>query len=162
MGSRYEDDDDDDFAPATKRPEPLRSRSDQLKDYMKALGFKAKAARTDGTIEYAKTYTDASSRMGRLVAVFKLDDVGLEPERPEYFAATSQVYVKGTQKEAQAMAPAFARADIMKIISIFDSDADDHGKHQPYKCAGCSESTDEYIQVGAEAICYRCARSRGL
>jgi hypothetical protein len=162
MASRYDDDEDDELMMTPRRSEPIRSRSDQLKDYMKALGFKAKPARTDGTIEYAKTYTDASSRMGRLVAVFKLDDIGLEPERPDYFAATSQVYVKGTQKEAETMAPAFARADILKIISIFDSDADDHGKHQPYKCAGCNESTDEYIQVGAENICYRCARSRGL
>jgi hypothetical protein len=156
---------DEEFGPPTREKqeeEKIRSRSEELRDYMMALGFKPKTARTEGTVEFAKTYTDNTSRMGRVVAVVKLDSVGLEPDRPDYFAVTTQVYVKGSLREAQASAPAFAKPDIVQILKLFENDADTLDQHRPYKCSSCGETSDEYIQAGEEAICFKCAKLRGF
>lgn len=142
--------------------EDVQSRTTLLQNYMSALGYRPQAARVDSTIEYAKVLSDPSGRLGRIVSVIKLDQVGLEPERPEYFTVTTQVYVRATKAEIERSSPSFARNDLLRILSHFNADAATTSKDTPYVCEGCGAKTDEHIVSSGREICFGCARRSGL
>lgn len=142
--------------------ESTQSRLALLQNYMSALGYRPQPARTDGTVEYAKLLTDPSGKLGRIVGVIKLDQVGLEPDRPDYFTITTQVYVRATKSDVERCSPAFARNDLLRILAHFNVDATASSKDAPYACEGCSAKTDEYIVASGRRLCYNCARRQGL
>lgn len=137
------------------------SRSDDLAHYMASLGFCPKEARTKDTLEYAKTYTDPSGKVSRVIMVITKDDVGLEPKEPAYAIVTIQMHLDATDEAVRKKAPAFCRTDLLRILTYFDVRDDSHDI-DTRECAFCGLRVAEFVVYQDEDVCLDCARRKGF
>jgi len=141
--------------------EELFSREEELSHYLASLGFRTKDSRDPSSLEYAKTYSDPSGRVGRVVTVVKKDEVGLEPKTVDYFTVTVQIHVRATEAEVNAKAPAFCRQDLLRILAHFDVPSERH-EAETVECFFCGTDTADFIERESQRICPDCVRRKGL
>lgn len=131
------------------------SRLDLLTRYMLGLGFSRKGDAIDkNTIEFAKIYSDPNGRTSRVVAVVRLDEVGLDPKCAEYFTVTIQIHVAGTDLAVQTEAPTFCRSDLQKILAHFEP-VEDPGPTEI--CSRCGTACADFLNMEGDIICFVCS-----
>jgi hypothetical protein len=135
-------------------------KEEVLAHYMASLGFRPKTPRATDTLEFFKTYSDPSGRVGRVVTVIKKDEVGLDPESVDYFTVTVQFHIPAVDAEAKVKAPPFCRQDILRILAHFDA-ANDRHEADVVECALCGMSCAEYQPRGDDKVCLDCAQRKG-
>jgi hypothetical protein len=137
------------------------SKEEALAHYMASLGFRPKTARAKDTLEYFKTYSDSSGRIGRVVAVIKRDEMGLDPQSLEYITMTVQIHISATESEIRSKAPTFCRQDALRILAHFDEPSD-RQEADVVECALCGMNVAEWIPKGEEKVCLDCSKRKGL
>lgn len=147
----------EDLSGGEEDPTPSESRTETLMKYMQALSFRLRDAKESGTLEFHKTYSDPSGRLGRVVAVIKLDDVGLEPKYVDYFNVTMQMNVPSDESIVEKKAPAFARDDILRILAHFIETGEERNLGPEVTCASCGVMTVEFATNGeGQKVCLDC------
>lgn len=144
----------------TGSAEDVYSKEEELSHYMASLGFRAKDARSPSNLEYAKTYSDPSGRVGRTVAVIQKDEVGIEPAKVDYFTLTVQIHVRANEAEVMAKAPTFCRQDLLRILTHFDT-FDGRHEVETVECSSCGSDTADFVERAGERLCPDCARRKG-
>ena len=137
------------------------SREELLGHYMASLGFRPKEPRAKDTLEYCKTYSDPSGRIGRVVMVIKKDEVGLEPKEPEYATITVQTHVNAEDRDVRAKAPPFCKQDILRVLAHFDEKNNRH-EVDTTECELCGTIGAEFMEHEGIRMCLDCARRKGL
>lgn len=133
------------------------SKEEMLNRYMAGLGFQPKAARAQDTLEFFRSFVDPTGKIGRVVAVIKRDEVGLEPKEVDYFAVTVQTHLRATDEEIQTRAPAFCKADLLRVLAHFDVKRE-RREANVIECAFCGILVAEYEECQGKYACHDCAK----
>ena len=141
--------------------EEVQPRSELLAHYMASLGFRPSAPLGEDSLEYSKTYSDPSGKVGRVLAVIQKDDVGLEPEAPAYFTVTIQIHLRAEEDSVRAKAPAFCRTDLLRILAHFD-DLNTRTEAEVRECALCGAPIAEFVERSGAATCLDCTKRKGM
>ncbi len=137
-------------------------RAQEFLHFMAATGFVPREARTKGTLEFHKTYSDPSGRVGRATAVVRKDITGLVPESIEYFPVTVQTHVGPTETEVLTKAPSFCKHDLLHIVNFF-APKTDRRDATTEECELCGIITADFAKRKDGAlVCLDCARRKGL
>lgn len=137
------------------------SKEETLNRYMAGLGFQPKKARAQDTLEFYRSFVDPSGKVGRVVAVIKRDEVGLDPKEVDYFAVTVQTHLRATDEEVKARAPAFCKADLLRVLAHFDP-KNERREADVVECGYCGMFVAEYEERDGKHACHDCAKRKGL
>lgn len=150
-----------DFGEDDLPDEPSESKEALLSSYMSQLGFRPKTPLVRGTLEYYKCYADPNGKVARVVAVIEKDSVGLEPKAPDFFTVTIQVHIGPTDEDVEKKAPAFAKADLLRILAHFNTSSEDKSS-DVFECSMCGMRVADMTAHKGESVCLDCASRKGI